>query len=336
MSDVIEIKVPDFQIHEILGDRLIFIIGKRGTGKSVLLEDLMFRMKDRWDFVIAMTPTMSSYKMFAKHIPMSFIFDKGVDKAHLERVIRICRGLSKTDKVRHVAIILDDCMADKKFFNTSYIRDLFMNGRHFYLSFICATQYCMDIPRDLRSQIDYVFLLRESNVGNKQRLHENFGGVLEKSVFYKVLDACTENNECLVVNMAKPSNNPAECLGSYKASLDHPPYLLARKAVWLLDQLCGKADDEETDILQELDVMGPKTNNKAPVTRQTIIEVKRETARPGTAVKLPVIEPPPAVTQQRAMTWNFPRPPPAEMIDINDVMSAEPLSQQFAYPPSYF
>ena len=48
------------------------------------------------------------------------------------------------------------------------------------LYFVVAMQYVMDMTPDLRTQVDYVFALRESIISNKHKLWKYFFGMFEK------------------------------------------------------------------------------------------------------------------------------------------------------------
>ena len=52
-----------------------------------------------------------------------------------------------------------------------------MNGRHFKILFLITMQYPLGIPPNLRSNIDYVFILRDNTVGNRKRIYENYAGM---------------------------------------------------------------------------------------------------------------------------------------------------------------
>ena len=58
------------------------------------------------------------------------------------------------------------------------IREIFMNGRHRHVTLVIAVQYVMDMPPDLRTQVDYVFALRENVIKNRERLYRQFFGFL--------------------------------------------------------------------------------------------------------------------------------------------------------------
>ena len=63
------------------------------------------------------------------------------------------------------------------------------------------------IPPNLRTNIDFVFILRENYVSNRKRLYEHYAGMFPSfEMFCQVMDQCTENYECLVINNNAKSN----------------------------------------------------------------------------------------------------------------------------------
>ena len=54
------------------------------------------------------------------------------------------------------------------------IRQCFMNGRHWKLFFMLTMQYCMDLTPDLRANVDYIFILRENVIQNREKLYKSF------------------------------------------------------------------------------------------------------------------------------------------------------------------
>jgi hypothetical protein len=81
-------------------------------------------------------------------------------------------------------------------------------------------QYCMDLPPALRANVDYVFLLRENILQNREKLYKSFFGIFPSfDMFNKVMDACTENYECLVLDNTVKSNRIQDCVFWYKATV---------------------------------------------------------------------------------------------------------------------
>ena len=54
--------------------RIILFVGKRGTGKSILLNDIMHCIHDKVDFGLAMTPTEETAETFREHMPEQWIY----------------------------------------------------------------------------------------------------------------------------------------------------------------------------------------------------------------------------------------------------------------------
>ena len=117
-------------------------------------------------------------------------------------------------------MLLDDCMYDSKFLKDTCIRQCFMNGRHYNIFFMLTMQYVMDLPPALRANVDYVFILRENIIQNREKLYKSFFGIFPSfDMFSKVMDACTENYECLVLDNTVKSNKITDCVFWYKATV---------------------------------------------------------------------------------------------------------------------
>lgn len=225
--------------------RIIIIVGKRGTGKSVMQRDLMYHLAPKVDFGLAMTPTEESAEMFRQHMPDSWIYNS-FSTAKLDEMLTLQRDLGRSKKARDLFIIMDDCMYDKKIMKSLGIRDLFMNGRHMHITLCNAVQYVMDMGPDLRTQVDYVFALRENIISNKAKLWKYFFGMFERyEDFAKVMDKCTANHGALVMDNTTGSCNVEECIFWYKASMDLPEFKLGAKVFWNLSQKYIKSDEDQ-------------------------------------------------------------------------------------------
>jgi len=76
----------------------------------------------------------------------------------------------------------------------------------------------MDLSPDLRANVDYVFILRENVLANREKLYKNFFGIFPSfDVFNQVMTMCTENYECLVLDNTSKSNRIEDCVFFYKA-----------------------------------------------------------------------------------------------------------------------
>lgn len=224
-----------FDPRTIGDDKVCLFIGKRGTGKSTLVTDILYH-KRKIPYGIVMSATEEGNHYYKNYVPDLFVHN-GYDKAAIERVIESQKQkLNLYGKVDPVFILIDDCMYDRSFLKDECIRALFMNGRHWKIFFQLTAQYCMDLPPGLRSNVDYVFCLRENVIQNREKLYKSFFGVFPTfNIFQQAMDACTENYQCIVLDNTSKSNNIEDCVFYYKAKV-MPPFRMGCESWWKYHQ----------------------------------------------------------------------------------------------------
>jgi hypothetical protein len=160
-------------------------------------------------------------------------------------------------------LILDDCLYDNSWVRDVNIRSLFMNGRHYYMMFIITMQYALGIPPNLRTNIDYVFILRENYVSNRRRLYENYAGMFPTfDCFCQVMDQCTEDYNCLVIYNNAKSNKLEDQVFWYKAS-PHEKFRIGAPEFWQYNNNNNNdSDDEEAFDPMSHRKKGPPINVK--------------------------------------------------------------------------
>ena len=123
-------------------------------------------------------------------------------------------------------------------------------------------QYALGIPPNLRTNIDYVFILRENYVSNRKRLYENFAGMFPSfEVFCQVMDQCTENFECLVVHNNAKSNRLEDQVFWYKAD-PHGDFRIGAPEFWQHHSNNYNDDDEDDEEFVFSKRKGPTVNVK--------------------------------------------------------------------------
>ncbi len=213
------LQIKKFDPKTIGDNRVCVFIGKRGTGKTTLVTDIMYHKK-HIPVGVVMSGTEEGNSYYQNYVPDSFVYNDYKSEV-LDRVIARQRTLAKkNDPNPNVFVLVDDCMYDKKMIRDKCIRAIFMNGRHWHLFFMLTMQYCMDLSPDLRANIDYVFILRENIIQNREKIYKNFFGIFPTyDMFSQVLNSCTENFECLVLDNTSKSNKIEDVVFWYKAKL---------------------------------------------------------------------------------------------------------------------
>ena len=244
-----EIQLKKFDMSQIKDDKVVVLIGKRETGKSFLCKDLLYQHRDiPCGQVISATEAANGY--YKKMVPPLFIHDE-YTPGIISNVLK--RQRMMIDKINANAVIdprlfllLDDCIYDQSWVKDKNVRSLFMNGRHFKILFVITMQYALGIPPNLRTNVDFVFILRENFVNNRKRLYDHYAGMFPSfEMFCQVMDQCTENFECLVINNNAKSNKLEDQVFWYKAS-DHDDFKLGAQEYWDYAQQNTGAYGDET------------------------------------------------------------------------------------------
>ena len=233
---------------------VVVLIGRRDTGKSFLVRDLLYNHQDI-PIGTVISGTEAGNGFFAAHVPKLFIHDEyntaiienilKRQKTVLKQVNKEMEAYKRTSIDPRAFVILDDCLYDNKWTKDKMMRLLFMNGRHWKIMLIITMQYPLGIPPNLRTNIDYVFILREPYIANRKRIWENYAGMFPTyESFSQVMDQCTENFECLVINNNAKSNKLSDQVFWYKAQ-NRGDFKLGSKEFWEISKDLGSDDEEE-------------------------------------------------------------------------------------------
>jgi AAA+ ATPase superfamily predicted ATPase len=233
---------------------VVVLIGRRDTGKSFLVRDLLYHHQDI-PIGTVISGTEAGNGFFSAHVPKLFIHDEyntaiienilKRQKTVLKQVQKEMEAYKRTNIDPRAFVILDDCLYDNKWTKDKMMRLLFMNGRHWKIMLIITMQYPLGIPPNLRTNIDYVFILREPYIANRKRIWENYAGMFPTfESFCQVMDQCTENFECLVINNNAKSNKLQDQIFWYKAQ-NHKDFRLGSKEFWELSKNLDSDDEDE-------------------------------------------------------------------------------------------
>ena len=233
---------------------VIVMIGRRDTGKSFLVRDLLYYHQDI-PIGTVISGTEAGNGFYSNHVPKLFIHDEyntvlienilRRQKAALKKIKRDVETTGKTSTDPRTFVILDDCLYDQSWTRDKMMRLLFMNGRHWKVMLIITMQYPLGIPPNLRTNIDYVFILREPYLTSRKRIWENYASMFPTlEAFCSVMDQTTENYECLVIHNNAKSNKLNDQIFWYKAD-NHPHFKLGSKEFWEISKNMGSDDEDD-------------------------------------------------------------------------------------------
>lgn len=176
------------------------------TGKTTLIDRLLYEKKHIFPVGWAMSGTEDSNSHFESFMEPLFVYNK----LNLERVntsIRRQRIAINYTKCPWAVWITDDVCDDTKVFNKPLYQGLYKNGRHWKMMYILSVQYIMDQKVFMRSNCDGTFIGRETNLDNRKKLWKNFAGCVPTfELFNQLMDTFTSDFEFLFVRNNFPSN----------------------------------------------------------------------------------------------------------------------------------
>jgi len=200
------------------GGHKLVVIGKPGTGKTVLIASLLYGKKHLIPVGVVFSGTEDSNGFYRKMFPSTFVFNKydpeqlkkfktrqKIAKQHLENPWALC--------------LLDDCTDNPAIFRTPLQGDFYKNGRHWKMLYIVSLQYCMDVRPAIRSNVDGCFILREPNLKNRESLYKNYAGIIpDFKLFCEILDGITDDYTSLYIHNDIRTNDWRDCVFYYKAT----------------------------------------------------------------------------------------------------------------------
>jgi hypothetical protein len=245
-----EFTVRKFNINSMQKNRACIFIGGSGTGKSSLVTAVLYHNRDIPAGIVC-SGTELGDPHFAKFIPDIFIYndwapDKVEDLIQVQQRrkkaidaidvnIEYCKRNRRLDDVKALEarkaremvamrkfIIIDDCMYKPQITRSSTMRLLCMNGRHYGILTLITVQYAISLDIALRGNAGYIFICREPIVSYRKKIYESFVGMLPNfHMFERVMDATTQNFECLVVDRTTRSTKPEDNLFWFRAEKEY-------------------------------------------------------------------------------------------------------------------
>lgn len=229
------------------------MLGKRGSGKSTAVRDLLYHLRDMpAGCVISGTEeTNGFYKSIVPSILIKTSFSQQHIKNLLTRQKQVLQKFEAGEKCDPRAfLVMDDCQFDNGWGRDVEIQRVFMNGRHSQVTFLLTMQYPLGIPPNLRTNVDYTFILRDNVVSNQEKIYKCYAGIFPNfALFRQIMNKLTVNHGCLVIDNTSMSTNFLDCIYWYKAEM-RGSFRMCDESLWKLDEQ-HKRQKEQEEIEEE-------------------------------------------------------------------------------------
>lgn len=244
-------KLEELRLDRNQGASTVLFVGSKRTGKTTMIQDILYYVRNIPRGIIV-TGSISSAESFSEFFPKEFIFDT-IDKTMIRRlndIISTQEDIRKEGKAsfgEYTSLLLfDDCGYDKKFANEKVIKKIFMNGRHYNLFGCYSVQSCKSIGPDLRGNADFIFIHREPGVNERKKLWQEFASIIPTfKMFCDIMDVCTDNYGCLVIDKTTASNKISDSVFFYKAKYPARKFKMGCKEIWNFHKKCEEKEKKE-------------------------------------------------------------------------------------------
>jgi hypothetical protein len=105
------------------------------------------------------------------------------------------------------------------------------------------------MPQHYLASVDYIFILRDTNKKNKRALFDMFGGMFDDiDQFTSVMEQCTIEYGCMVIDRTKLSGNLNDCVFWYKAPPTNRKFYMGSPKLW---DICVNSSITLDELLTE-------------------------------------------------------------------------------------
>jgi len=257
----IQLHVREFNMKSIKPSSKILLVGRSGVGKTTIVKDIC-RQLNNIPLGICMTGTEDGVEDYSKIIPPLFVYNKYYPKA-LRNLIAIQKKKNKkipkgSPKRQRAFVLMDDLHYDKSMLNDKQLDYIAFNSRHDEIDAIWTAQDPTGFKPRHRTNLNYIFILNDSNFLNREKLFKYYAGQLGSiSFFNQVMDAFTSNYSCLVIDNTSTTNKLEDSIYWYRSPNLPINFKMCSKDAWEFSKNHYRENDE-----YKIDFLEPKKKKK--------------------------------------------------------------------------
>jgi hypothetical protein len=117
----------------------------------------------------------------------------------IENVIEFQRNRFENNSVDKIMLVIRNITNNMNFFKNQYIKEICYNGRHYKFDIIMDFDISVKIAPDIRTNIDFCFILRDDDLNNRKRIYDYYCGMFEDfESFNQFYDS--DKNKCIAID----------------------------------------------------------------------------------------------------------------------------------------
>ena len=151
---------------------LIIINGKQRSGKSQLISYIMYCNRKNFQYGISFSGTSFDPENLS-YIPEKYKYMQ-YNETKLHNLMKIQQSFPKEERPL-AFVIFDDCINDKKQWNSKILLDLLTQLYHYNIVCIISTQYINKIPALLRENARLICIFKTDTLRSLEAAYESYG-----------------------------------------------------------------------------------------------------------------------------------------------------------------
>lgn len=196
-----QILIEKFDINKIKDNCRILIVGKPSSGKTTLINDILYQRKENpcYNKVISEIEDINHY--YTNKIK-GIKIESEYKQENVDAFLKDQKVLIRRKTAQDALLVIDEFIYPKDWFKLNTTIDIFKNGRCHRISVLFSTQYPMSLGPQIRTSLDYIFILNTLKFGSDfKRLYEMFGcNFLSFEEFKTVINNYTQDHRCIVID----------------------------------------------------------------------------------------------------------------------------------------
>lgn len=162
---------------------LMILNGAQGAGKSHAIKYIMHKLRNTFKYGLVFTNTFFDDNPF-DYIPSEYIHPE-YDEDVLNNLMDIQKKLIEKDVINEAFVIFDDCMDDPNQFQSSALKRLTTQLRHYHITVIFSTQYANHLPPRMRTNAMAIIIFKTDTEVSLRALYQSYGQHFESFHSFK-------------------------------------------------------------------------------------------------------------------------------------------------------
>lgn len=224
--------INEFNLDNMILNPHILIMGKKCTGKTVLVDNLIrfFQQNRKITDITIISPTEkfnSYYEPRFCEATIKFDYDETFFKNIIANATFKLTHEKTPSSENMLVVFEDNILGRNNWKKNSFLTELLVNGRHYRCPYIVTSQTVFEIDT-VCDNFDYIFIFGDDNSFSLKMIWEKYGASFSKyDLFDNIFSKYAINHNCIVLNNRKLTAKNIDDIYWFKATIyDNKSYLL--------------------------------------------------------------------------------------------------------------